>query len=109
MTDRIVAYTSLSAAQTVTLPAAASFPVGERLLIIDETGACSTTNTITVTRAGTDTINGQTSLAINVPYGFLALESNGVGAWAVTDSFLAAHAPNGASMQFAVLETLVSG
>ena len=109
VTDRIVAYTSLSAAQTVTLPAAASFPVGERLLIIDETGACSTTNTITVSRAGSDTINGQTSLAINVPYGFLALELNGVGAWAVTDSFLAAAGPNGASMQFAVLETLVSG
>ena len=73
-TDRIVAYTALSAAETVTLPAAASFPVGERLLIIDESGLCSMTNTITVPRASADTINGQASLAINVAYGFLALE-----------------------------------
>lgn len=110
-TDRIVAYASLSAAQTVTLPLAASFPVGERILIIDETGACSTTNTITVQRngGGSDTINGQASLAINVPYGFLALESNGSNVWTMTDSFLAAVGPNGAAMQFAVLETLVSG
>jgi len=108
-TDRIVAYTALSAAETVTLPAAASFPVGERLLIIDESGLCSMTNTITVTRASADTINGQASLAINVAYGFLALESNGSNAWTITDSFLAAQAPNGASMQFAVLETLVTG
>ena len=108
-TDRMVAYTSISAAQTVVLPAAASFPVGERLLIVDESGACSTTNTIAVSRAGTDTINGQALLAINIPYGFVALESNGVGAWTVTDSFLAAQAPNGASMQFAVIETLVAG
>ncbi len=110
-TDRIVAYTAISAAETVTLPAAAAFPVGERLLIVDESGACSTTNTITVTPAGTDKVSGlssSTPVAINIPYGFLALESNGSNAWTVTDSFLAAQAPNGASMQFAVLETLVA-
>jgi hypothetical protein len=111
-TDRIIAYTTLSAAETVTLPAAANFPVGERLLVIDESGACSTTNTISVTPSGTDKVNGlssSTPLAINIPFGFLALESNGSNSWTVTDSYLAAQAPNGASIQFAVLETLVSG
>ncbi|RBP03794.1 hypothetical protein DFR50_14242 [Roseiarcus fermentans] len=104
-TDRIIAHTTLSGAVTDTLPAASAFPVGERLLVIDESGSCSTTNTITVQRAGSDTIGGGvTSIAVNVPYGFLALESNGSNAWTVTDSFLAAQAPHGASMQFAVLE-----
>lgn len=103
-TDRIVAYTTLSAAQTVTLPAAASFPPGERLMVIDESGACSTTNTITVTAAGTDKINGAASVPISLAFGFLALESNGSNAWAITDSFMAAQAPHGAGIQFAVLE-----
>ena len=39
---------------------------------------------------------------------FWRSKSNGSNAWTVTDSFLAASAPNGASMQFAVLETLVA-
>ncbi len=109
-TDRIVAYTSLSAAQSVTLPLAANFPPGERLLIVDETGNCSTTNTVTINRAGSDTINGQTSFAVNCAYGFLGLESNGSSAWTITDSFnTVASAPNGAAMQFAVIESLVSG
>ena len=110
-TDRIIAYTSLSAAQTVTLPAAANFPVGERLLVVDESGACSATDTITVYANGTDTINGAAhSVApqINVPFGFLGLESNGSNGWTITDSFLAALGPNGASMQFVVLEFLQS-
>jgi hypothetical protein len=105
-----IAYTSLATAVAVTLPAAASFQSGKRLLIIDETGVCSTTNTITVQRSGSDTINGQASFAINCAYGFLGLESNGSNAWTVTDSFnTVAQGPNGASMQFAVIETLVSG
>ncbi len=109
-TDRIVAYTSLSAAQTVTLPPAANFPPGEQLLIVDETGNCSTTNAVTVNRAGSDTINGQTSFAINCAYGFLGLESNGFSAWTIINSFnTVASAPNGATMQFAVIESLVSG
>ena len=109
VTDRIVAYTSLTAARAVTLPAASLFPAGERLTIIDETGACSTTNTITVSRTGSDTISGQTCVALNCSYAFLTLESNGSNAWTIVESFLVASGPNGASMQFAVLETLVSG
>ena len=110
--DRIVAMTALTAARVVTLPSAASFPAGERLLVIDESGACSTTNTITVTAASSQTISGSGvspgAIAINVANGFLTLESNGSTGWTVIESFLAASAPNGAAMQFAVLETLVT-
>ena len=81
-TDRLVAYTGLTAARVVTLPASAGgYPVGTELTIADETGNCSATNTITINRAGTDTINGQPSIAIGAPYGFVALENNGAGKW----------------------------
>lgn len=99
-TDRTIAYVALTAARTVSLPAAAAFPTGVR----------SSANTITLARSGSDTINGQTSFVINCPFGFLGLESNGSNAWTITDSLnTVAIAPHGANVQFAVIETLVSG
>jgi hypothetical protein len=85
VTDRLIAYTALTAARTVTLPAAASYPPGQQLVVADEAGACSATNTITLLRAGSDTINGATSAVITAAYGYLALESNGSNAWAIID------------------------
>jgi len=85
VTDRLIAYTSLSAAQTVTLPAASAYPPGQQLVIADESGACSATDTITVSRAGSDTIDGATSAVIATAYGYLALESNGSNAWTIVD------------------------
>jgi hypothetical protein len=86
VTDRIVAYTALTAARAVSLPAAASYPTGAVLTVIDESGACSPTLTITMTRAGSDTINGATSAVIASAYGSLKLEGNGSNAWAVIDA-----------------------
>lgn len=114
-TDRMVAYTALTAARAVTLPAASAFPTGTRLLVVDETGNCSALLTITVNRAGSDTINGGTSVAINLPYGFAALESNGSNAWTIVDQGFEtplqtlAEGANGASIQAGVLEGLASG
>ena len=84
-TDRMVAYTALTAARTVTLPAASAFPTGTKLLVVDESGACSATNTITVARAGSDTINGAASAVIAMAYGYVALESNGSSKWTVVE------------------------
>ena len=84
-TDRMIAYTALTAARTVTLPAASAFPTGTKLLVVDESGACSATNTITVARAGSDTINGATSAVIATAYGYVALESNGSSKWTVVE------------------------
>ena len=81
-----VAFTALTAARVVSLPAASSFAAGQQLLIVDESGACSATNTITLSRAGSDTINGATSAVIASAYGYLALESNGSNAWTVVDT-----------------------
>ncbi|SEC59285.1 hypothetical protein SAMN05519104_1677 [Rhizobiales bacterium GAS188] len=84
--DSLIAYTSITAARTVTLPAAASYQKGAQLTIIDESGSCSTTNTIGITRAGADTINGLTSLTLNQAYAYVALESDGVSKWTIADS-----------------------
>jgi hypothetical protein len=85
VTDRLIAYTALTAARVVGLPAASSFPPGHRLVVVDESGACSATNTLTLSRAGADTINGAASGVIASAYGYLALESNGVSAWTIVD------------------------
>ncbi len=84
-TDRLVAYTSLSAARVVTLCAAAAYPTGARLTVVDESGACSAANTIMAQSAGSDTISGATSAIINSAYGYLALESDGIGKWTIVD------------------------
>lgn len=109
-TDRLIAYTAITAARTLSLPASSSYPTGTRLIIIDESGSCSATKTITIAPNGTDDLEGANSNAvIAAPYGFIGLESNGAGGWFITDQLVAASAPNGATMQFAVMETLVSG
>ena len=81
--DRCISFVSISAARTVTLPAASAFPAGVLLYVIDESGSCSATNTITVQRAGSDTVNGSTSSVIGQAYGAMALESNGSNKWTV--------------------------
>jgi hypothetical protein len=82
-TDREVAYTAITAARAVTLPAASAFPAGHPLVIVDESGSASLTNTITVSRAGSDTISGRTSAQIVTPYGYLRLVSDGASKWTV--------------------------
>src|SRR5579862_1510935 len=78
-TDRMVAYTALTAARTVTLPPSSAYPTGPRLVVVDETGNCSTVKTLTVTPNGADVINGAASTVVNAPYGFIGLESNQAG------------------------------
>jgi Major tropism determinant N-terminal domain len=112
--DRMVAYTALTAARVVTLPASSAYPTGTRLLIVDETGSCSVTTTLTITPNGTDAIDGATSAVVNQPNGFIGLESNQAGEWTIVDKgFMPAlesiaAAPHGANIQIGVLETLVA-
>jgi hypothetical protein len=113
-TDRMVAYTALTAARVVTLPASAAYPTGTRLTVIDETGNCSVTKTLTVNAAGSDTIDGAALAVVNQAYGFVGLESNGAGHWTIIDQgFMPAlanlaAAGHGATLQAQVLETSVT-
>lgn len=84
--DRMVCYASLTAARVVTMCAASSFPVGTVLRIIDESGACSATNTITINRVGSDTLDGGTSFTMNGPYTSVAMESDGVSKWTLLNN-----------------------
>ena len=79
----VLAFIALTAARVVTLPAAAGYLVTVDLIIVDETGACSGTDTLTVNPAGSDLINGVASKVISTAYGSLRLRSNGSTSWTV--------------------------
>ena len=82
--DRTIAYTAISAGRNVILPPVTTFPAGIPLMIIDESGNCNTTNTITVTpNAGDSTVNGSASFILSSPYAFTVLESNGANKWTI--------------------------
>ncbi len=83
--DRTVALTALTAARVLTLPAASAYPAGAALTIVDESGACSATSTVTIAAAGTDTVNGAANAVLAAPYAYLALESNTANKWTVID------------------------
>lgn len=80
---------TMSASRAVTLPAASNFPRGTFLTIADESGSVGVTNTIVITRAGSDTIDGGTTFTINFAYGAATLVSNGSNAWTVINKVLA--------------------
>lgn len=81
-TDRHVYHTALTAPRTDTLPAANSVNAGSPFYISDFRGVVSGTNTITLQRAGADTINGVTSLvALNAQYAAGIYWSDGASRW----------------------------
>jgi hypothetical protein len=81
-TDRSYFHTALTAARTDTLPAANSVNAGQILYLIDFRGVASATNTVTVQRAGSDTVNGGTSFtALNSAYGEANCWSDGSSRW----------------------------
>lgn len=85
--DKVIAITALTAPRTVTLPLAAGYQPGQRLVVMDQAGVCTTGNTVTVLPVGGDFINGLTaSPALNAAHAFLGFVSNGINAWTVVDN-----------------------
>lgn len=81
-TDRMVYHTALSAARTDTLPAANSVNAGQQFVINDFRGVATASNTVTLQRAGADTVNGVTSVvAINAQFGAGIFWSDGSSRW----------------------------
>lgn len=113
-TDRTVAYVALTAPRAVALPSAATYPTGTRLLVVDETGNCSSANAIALNANGADNIDGASSTTINIAYGYVAVESNGASGWTIVDQMApgplatVAQGANGADIQFGLLRTLVT-
>ena len=112
--DRLIAYTAITAARIVTLPAASAYPTGTALIVVDESGVCSSTNALTINCAGADTIKAAVSATIAVNYGFIALESNGVGKWtplaqnAPGAQSIAAQSASGSSITLGCVEQLLT-
>jgi trimeric autotransporter adhesin len=80
--DSYIAQTgTLTASRAVTLPAANAVPAGTTITIADESGSVTTTNTLVVTRAGSDTIDGATTVTMNIPNCWIRLVSNGTSRW----------------------------
>lgn len=74
--DSLIAYTSINAARTVTLPTAIGVK-GRTYIIKDESGSVTATNTITIATTSGQTIDGSATAVIKVPYVSLTLYSNG--------------------------------
>lgn len=77
--NQIIAYTSITADRTVSLPAANT--ANQRIWITDESGLCSNARRIIVQPNGSDVIGGDSFAVINFPNGSGYLESDGSGKW----------------------------
>ena len=81
-TDKVVVTSAtLTAPRTWTLPAANSVNAGYEIIVADLFGGVSSTNTLIIARAGSDTINGATSQTIGAQYGMRRFFSDGVSKW----------------------------
>jgi hypothetical protein len=85
-TDYQIAYTTITAARTVTLLAASSLNAGRQLIIRDDSGFANGTNTISVTPNGADKINGlnATRAVITSNFGSVVIESDGSSNWSLS-------------------------
>jgi hypothetical protein len=84
-TDRCVGTNAaFTGSRTWTLPAASKYPAGIPLVVADFQGTLTATNTLVVARAGSDTIDGATSITLDAAYGFLRLVSDGSSKWKLT-------------------------
>ena len=79
-TDAIVGVDVSAGPVTITLPAANAFADGQTLIINVEAGNAATNN-VTINAAGTDTIDGGTSVSITFGSGQQRIYSDGAGAW----------------------------
>lgn len=89
-----------SAAFAITLPAAASST--EKMFLFKKID--SSVNAVTVTRAGSDTIDGATTYVLSAQYDWLIIQSDGTANWKIVGrNFSSSGAPTGA--QYLTLAT----
>lgn len=81
-TDRTVGTNAaFTASRTWTLPAANAVNPGQEIIVADFQGTVTGTNTLVISRAGADTINGGTSVTISVANSGYQLRSDGISKW----------------------------
>jgi hypothetical protein len=84
--DHAIVMATLTVPRGVILPAAAQYAPGQRLLIVDQSGSCSSTNTITITPHAGDLINGVSSAVLQQAFDFRGLISDAVSKWTIVDT-----------------------
>jgi hypothetical protein len=82
-TDRTVGTNAaFTASRTWTLPAANAVNAGQEIIVADFQGTVTAVNTLVISRAGADTINGGgTSVTMTAANGAYLLKSDGVSKW----------------------------
>jgi hypothetical protein len=81
-TDRTVGTNAaFTASRTWTLPAANAVNPGQEIIVADYQGTVTATNTLVISRAGTDTVNGGTSVTISAANGAYLFKSDGISKW----------------------------
>ena len=78
-TDHIILADSFGGAITINLPACSSN--SGRIIIVKDVGAGAGSNNITISRNGSDQIDGSVSIAINTNRGYVQLVSDGSQFW----------------------------
>lgn len=95
-TDRTIGTNAaFTASRTWTLPSANAVNPGQEIIVADFQGTVTGTNTLVISRAGTDTINGVTSVTIASANGAYLFKSDGISKW--TAQALGAAAAGGVS------------
>ena len=80
VSDYIISKTGISpGGDIVTLPLLSAAVTGQTFIISDESGTASEANPIVIDGAGAELIDGEGSISITVPYGFLRLYKNNAG------------------------------
>lgn len=81
-TDRTVGTNAaFTASRTWTLPAANAVNAGQEIIVADFQGTVTGTNTLIVARAGSDTINGGTSITMSTANAAVQFRSDGTSKW----------------------------
>ena len=87
--DRYIVVTNAaSATYVLTLPLAASVGAGY-VFYIKKTDAVGTTNTVTVTPAGSDKIDGASTRVLSSQYDYIHIVSDGVSNWLIMGAVVA--------------------
>jgi hypothetical protein len=108
---RVLLTTAFTAARTLTLPAANAYSNGDIIEIIDRSsgGVTSSTDTLTIQRGGTDTVNGgTTAVVISSGRPILRFVSDGSSNWSLNILPLAAGGTGVAAANMAALRDALS-
>lgn len=81
----VVTSAALTAPRVWTLPAVISQVAGQPLCVLDQAGGVTASNTLTVQRAGTDTLNAGTTVVLRSVFSGTCLVPDGVSKWTVAN------------------------